>query len=211
MNERITLTEEVVDTLEEKVRPYYTEKRLKHTLSVAKEAVKLGEIYLPNEIQRLRAAALLHDITKIADQKKQLQYCEEFGIIIRCDDFVSPSVLHAITGAELAKRDFAEYIDEDIVSAVRWHTTGHKGMTKFEALIFLADYIEETRDFEDCVKLRRYFYDRIYCKDDPDTVLRDTMIYSFDLTISLLLKEGAIIDTDTIEARNDFVAHKKRA
>lgn len=198
-----------VKRLAELVRPYLTEKRYEHTLYVAKEAEKLGKIYLPDDIFRLQASALLHDITKKADVKKQLQYCEEFGIMINAHDLLSPSVFHAKTAEAVAARDFSEYTDDDILSGIRWHTTGHSGMTVFEAIIFLSDYIEETRDFDDCVKVRRYFYDRLSCGENPETVLTDTMIYSFDLTIELLLKDGAIIDSDTICARNYYIAQKK--
>ena len=68
---------------------------------------------------------------------------------------------------------------------------------------------EETRDFEDCVRLRTYFYDRISQGDDPYAVLRDTMVYSFDMTISMLVSDGALIDCGTVSARNYFVAERK--
>lgn len=205
---KIELTEKDIKKLAEKVQPYYTSKRYEHTLAVAKEARKLGEIYLPNEICRLEASALLHDITKKADLKKQLQYCLEFGIMVNIDDKLSPSTFHAKTAAVLAERDFRDYIDSEIINGIRWHTTGRDGMTVFESIIFLADYIEETRDFDDCVKVRRYFYDRISSGEEPKSVLDSTMIYAFDLTIELLLKDGAIIDKDTICARNYFIAKK---
>lgn len=205
----IILTQEDTAVLAEKVRPYYTAKRYEHTLAVAKEAKKLGAIYLPEEINRLEASALLHDITKAADLKKQLQYCRDFGIMVKAEDILSPSTFHAKTAAALAERDFPEYTDDGIIAGVRWHTTGREGMTVFESVIFLADYIEETRDFDDCVKVRRYFYDRISCGEDPEEVLTDTMIYAFDLTIELLLKDSAIIDPDTVSARNYFIAKKK--
>lgn len=206
---KIKLTEEDTAQLAEKVRPYYTEKRFEHTLAVAKEAKKLGAIFLPDEIYRLEASALLHDITKKADLKKQLQYCRDFGIMVNTDDVLSPSTFHAKTAAALAEKDFADYTDSDITAGVRWHTTGRAGMTVFEAIIYLADYIEETRDFDDCVRVRKFFYDRISCGDDPNEILTDTMIYSFDLTIELLLKDGAIIDPDTVSARNYFIAKRK--
>lgn len=197
-----------IEQLSEQVQPYLTEKRYAHTLAVAKEAKKMGEIYLPDDLFRLQASALLHDITKKADLKKQLHYCKEFGIMVNVDDTLSPSVFHAKTAEAVAARDFPDFTDPDILSGIRWHTTGHDGMTVFEAIIFLADYIEETRDFDDCVQVRRYFYDRIADGEEPETVLWDTMIYSFDLTIELLLKDGAIIDPDTIGARNYYIAKR---
>lgn len=210
MKEKITLSDADILTLGELVRPYLTPKRYSHTLQVKKEAEKLAGIYLPEEKNRLAAAALLHDITKKDDTKKQLQYCEEFGIIIGGNELLSPSVFHAMTGSCLAARDFPDYTDREIISGVRWHTTGHDGMTVFESLIFLADYIEESRTFDDCVRVRKYFYDRSAAGEDRFTVLRDTMIYALDLTVRGLLEEGGIIDVNTVCARNFYVAERQR-
>ena len=78
------LSEEDIRELSEKVQPYLTGKRYAHTMAVAEEAARLGAIFgfSEDDRNRLRASALMHDITKLADSKKQLQYCEEFGIII---------------------------------------------------------------------------------------------------------------------------------
>ncbi len=203
-----TLTEDDLTALTERVRPYLADKRYDHTVSVANEAARLGELFgfSTADVRRLRASALLHDITKRADYKKQLQYCEEFGIMIKAENPRSPSVLHGITGVALAARDFADFTDEDILSGIRWHTTGRYGMTVFEAIIYLADYIEPTRKFDDCKAVRQYFYDRIDGTAAPLTILYDTMIYSFDLTIGNLLEDRSSIDNDTICARNYFLA-----
>ena len=64
------LTDEEVVVLSERVRPYLTGKRYEHTVAVAEEAARLGELFLPGRINNLRAAALLHDITKRADFQK---------------------------------------------------------------------------------------------------------------------------------------------
>jgi len=202
------LTDEEVAALSERVRPYLTGKRYEHTVAVAEEAARLGELFLPGRINNLRAAALLHDITKRADFQKQLQYCEEFGIIIRSDDMLSPTVFHAITGAALAQRDFADITDGEIISGIRWHTTGRAGMTVFDSIIYLADYIEPTRTFDDCIRVRRCFWDGIREGRDKTEVLCETMILSFDMTIENLLREGALIDRETIAARNDFLKRK---
>ena len=204
MTDRI-ITEEDIIFLREKIRPYLKDKRYLHTLAVEKEAAYLGSIYLPEKIFSLRAAALLHDITKKCDLEKQLQYCDEFGIITDDNDILSPKTFHSKTAAALISKDFPEFCAEDITSGVRWHTTGHEGMTVFEAIIYLADYIEETRTFPDCVTLRKYFRDGIASGEDKNLVLYRTMIKSFDMTIANLMEEGALIDSDTISARNYYI------
>ncbi len=200
------ITEEEIILLRERVRPYLKKKRYAHTLAVEKEAERLGRMFLPDKTEKLRVSALLHDITKRDELEKQLQYCGTFGIIYSNADLLSPKTFHAKTGAALAARDFPDVTDPEILSGIRWHTTGRDGMTVFEAIIYLADYIEETRTFPDCVELRDFFYDGK--ERSGDGMLRhftETMIRSFDLTVGNLIAEGKQIDPDTIGARNYYI------
>jgi len=207
--ERIELSDEMISSLRERVREYLTPQRYVHTLAVEEEAARLGGMYLPDRINALRAAALLHDITKRDDLEKQLQYCREFGIIYDVSDKSAPKLFHAKTAAALARRDFPEFTDDEIVSGIRWHTTGRAEMTTFESIVYLADYIEETREFPDCVKLRRFFYDGIESGKEPTAHFKKTMVKSFDMTILDLVKDGRPIDRDTIAARNRFLLETK--
>ena len=79
-NSLFMLTDNDIEELRELVRPYLTDKRYSHTLSVAEEVKRLGEIYLPNRVKELIVAALLHDITKKLKTDEQLKLCEEYGI-----------------------------------------------------------------------------------------------------------------------------------
>ena len=202
--------EEELEKLAEDVRPYLTESRYAHTLAVEKEAAKLGALYLPDRVNKLRAAALLHDITKKEDVGKQLQLCREFGIMTQEGDLLSPSVFHAMTAAGVVKRDFPAFADREILAGVRWHTTGRAGMSLFECIVYLADYIEETRSFDDCIRLRKDFLFRLESGADPMDALTDTMIESFDLTVEGLLRENRPIAADTVAARNDFIIRKHK-
>lgn len=206
--EKIKLTESAICSLREKVRPYLTEKRYAHTLAVEKEADRLGEIYLPEERVRLRAAALLHDITKKEDYERQLQICVDFGIISSDDQLKTPEVYHALTGSLVARRDFPGYTDDEILTAIARHTTGSPDMTLFDAIIYLADYIEETRTVEVCKELRSYFWDRTECGDDKFDILFGTLIKSFDQTIEHLIKKNNLIDENTVGARNACIGRK---
>ena len=209
--ERIELTDEMLSVLRERVRDYLKPKRYLHTLAVEEEAARLGELFLPDRINALRAAALLHDITKRDDLEKQLQYCSEFGIIYDVLEKSSPKLFHAKTAAELARRDFAEFVDDEIISGIRWHTTGREQMTAFESIVYLADYIEKTRTFPDCVELRRYFWDGV-AEPGADVAehFKKTMVLSFDMTIRNLIEENAPIDRDTVAARNRFILELRK-
>ena len=203
------ITDEMLNTLREQVREYLTEKRYAHTLSVESETGKLAALFLPAEQNCLRAAALLHDITKRLNLEKQLQLCQNFGIIVTNDETKAPKLLHAKTAAAVVSRDFPQFADNRVLSGIRWHTTGRAGMSLFESIVYLADYIEPTRTFADCVMLRQFFWEIISLAADADSrmeVLRQTMVLSFDMTIRQLLAEGALVDRDTIEARNWFLS-----
>ena len=204
------ITDEMLSKLRNAVRPYLTEKRYRHTIAVESEAKRLADMLIfganKEEITgEIRAAALLHDVTKKEDLEKQLHYCDVFGIMTRDDFSESPKLFHAVTASELIKRDFPEYASPIVVDCVRWHTTGCRGMKLHEAIVYLADYIEATRTFEDCVKLRRYFYEGRAEDSLKDHFIR-TMILSFDYTINNLCTEGSPIDADTVGARNYFIS-----
>ncbi len=188
-----------------------TEKRFKHTLGVQKEAFELGKIFLPNKAEKLSLAGLLHDITKDFSVEKQLKLCDEYGISVD-REYLAPKLLHAKTGCEYAKRLFgSEIVDDEVYSGIYYHTTGRKNMTLFEAIIYFADYIEEGRTFEDCVILRKFFYENIEKAlnyNEKTEVLRESMVLSFDMTIKNLIDEGKAIDNDTVEARNYFLLNR---
>ncbi len=198
------LSEQHLELLREKIRPYISEKRYGHVLAVEEEAAALGALLLSGEIPRLRAAALLHDITKRCTAEEHLALAQALGIA-DLDGEELPTY-HAVTGAALARRDFPDETDSEICTAIARHTTGAAEMTLFDAIIYLADYIEKTRTFEDCVCLRSFFYDGK--ERTGDALLehfRKTMILSFDMTIRSLLADGRRIHPDTVKARNAFL------
>lgn len=191
-----------------KVKPYYTEKRFRHALSVEKEAVKIGTVFLPDSIDHLRYAAILHDITKKCSYSDQLNMCSEFGILLGNQSDKMPKVLHAITGQEFVKRLFPEWAFKDVLSAIRWHTTGKYGMSLFEQIIFLSDCIEETRQYEELISIREEFYSRLACavtSKDREIIIDEITLKVIDLTISMLIESNSMVEENTNEARNYFV------
>ena len=204
--------DELLTKLREKISDHMSGKRLRHTLGVEREIAALAAIYAPGDEYRLRTAALLHDITKELSLEKQLQLCREFGIIYTQDETRMPKTFHARTAVEAVKRDFPEFADEMVLSAIRWHTTGRPGMSVSENLLYLADYIEDTRTFEDCVKLRAFFYDGLAGAKDAaarEKLLNDTLILSFDMTIRNLIDEGDPIHEMTVQARNALICARE--
>lgn len=135
-----------------------SKKRIKHILSVAMTALKLGYIYKVNS-ESIILASLFHDIGKSLNLKKAYH----LGVDISHETIELPAVCrHADFGAEIAKRYF-EIADEDILNAIRYHTTGRANMSVLEKIIFLADYIEPTRttpDLELIIQTAQYDLDK---------------------------------------------------
>lgn len=202
------ITEEMLNELRENIAKTMTANRARHALEVEKMVARLAEMYQPEMTLTLRAAALLHDITKEYDDKVQLSILTKPGIEFSLKDRLAPKTFHARTAALLIPDIYPEFASDDVISAVRWHTTGRENMALFEKLLYLADYIDLSRDFEDCVKLREMFFSakpEEMSAEERLVHLNRTLVASFDMTISSLLRKGAVISSDTTNARNSLI------
>ena len=202
------ITEKMIDTLREDVKGNMSPKRFVHTAAVEEMMARLCALYCPEYTLPLRAAALLHDLTKELTPEAQEELC--VACDIPTDDLqrLSPKTYHAKTAAARIVRDYPQFADPIIVDAVRWHTTGHAGMTLTEKLLYLADYIDDSRTFSSCVLLRRYFFGaepELMTREERERHLRATLLLSYEHTLKDLLAEGAPIDEDTIRARNELL------
>jgi len=184
-----------------------SEKRFIHTLEVEKMALRIAEIYAPDKKLILSAAALLHDITKEYSFDLQIKLCAEYDLNITKNDYNAPKTLHARTAVGVIRAEYPELADEEVLSCVRWHTTGREGMTICEKIVYLADYIDMSRKFEDCVRLRDYFFStdiKSMTEQEKITHLDRTLLMSFDMTLRGLIEDGKLISPDTIAARNEL-------
>lgn len=177
----------------EQVRPvalsYLKHKRIPHVLGTEREAVRLAEKY-GADAEKARIAALLHDCTKRLSMEEQLDLCRKYGIELDSLEQKALKLLHAKTGAAIARDVFG--VDDEIYSAIRYHTTGHAGMTLLEKIIYLADYIEPTRDFPGVEELRNA------CYEDLDRGL----LLGLEMSIAEMTNMGNPVHHATIEARD---------
>lgn len=204
----IKITEKMLSTLREDIKSSMSPKRFAHTVAVEDMVARLCALYCPEYTLPLRAAALLHDLTKELTPKAQEALCVAYDIPTDDLQRLSPKTYHAKTAAARIVRDFPQFADPIIVDAVRWHTTGHASMTLTEKLLYLADYIDDSRTFPSCVLLRRYFFGaepELMTREERELHLRATLLLSYENTLKDLLAEGAPIDEDTIRARNELL------
>ena len=210
----IKITEKMLDALRQEVKGSMSPKRFAHTAAVEEMIVRLCALYCPEHTMQLRAAALLHDLTKELTPEAQEALCRAYDIPVDEGQRLSPKTYHAKTAAARIMRDFPAFADPIIIDAVRWHTTGHAGMTLTEKMLYLADYIDESRTFSSCVLLRRYFFGaepEQMTKEERERHLRTTLLLSYEHTLKDLMSEGAPIDEDTIRARNELLVEEEQA
>lgn len=201
----IEITEQMLDELRVAVANAMSPKRLRHTVAVESMTERLCALFCPERTLTMRAAALLHDCTKELDLSGQEILCKKLGLLVTDADRLAPKTLHARTAAALIPIQYPQYDQPLIIDAVRWHTTGRRDMALTERILYLADYIDDSRTFENCVILRRFFWGAEPEKmgmEARTALLRDTLILSFDMTVRDLLAEGAPISVETMEARN---------
>lgn len=174
------------------VRKQMTEQRYLHTLGVMEMAVTLANLYGVDE-KKAELAAVFHDYAKFRPID------EMRGIIIEqrmpSDLLLYNSELwHAPVGAFLVEKE-AGITDLEILSAIRFHTSGRQGMTKLEKIIYLADYIEPSRRFHGVLEVREL----------AKSNLENALIKAVQNTIQFLVKMGKPIYPDTFYAYNDLV------
>ena len=209
----IEITENMLDELREKVMERMSTKRFLHTIAVEQMVARLCALFCTEQTILLRAAALLHDVTKERTPSEQVALCRELGLAVSEEDLLAPKIFHAKTAAALIPMEYQEFAHPIVVDSVRWHTTGRAEMSLPEKLLYLADYIDESRTFENCVRLRSFFWDANPEKMESDerlALLRDTLILSYRFTIEDLIAEGLPVAIDTVEARNRLLLEKAR-
>lgn len=177
---------EIKEILKNTLKP----ERYTHTLNTADMAKKLAA-YLHEDEDKAYLAGLVHDCAKNLSDEELLAHARKYHIGIDPVTQQAPYLLHGAVGAFIARDTFG-IDDEEILSAVTWHTTGKENMSMLDKIIFLADLTEISRTYEDVKAIRE-----IQFKD-----FEKALIMAFDGVIAFVLKQGCLLHTDTINARN---------
>ena len=194
-------SDRALELLRADVQKTMSQKRFAHTLGVEQTVAEMAALYCPHKMGMLRAAALLHDLTKEYSDKETKEVLSREGIKLRRDEKESPQIHHAITSPFEIARLYPELADEELLSCVRWHTTGREGMTVPEALLYLADVIEPTREYPACVALRKRFFDAdlaAMTADERNAHLCDVLRASLVGVRESLMAKGAPVCEDTL-------------
>lgn len=175
----------------DKVKNMLPEKRFNHSLNVAKTAKELGKIYGYDE-DKAYLAGILHDNSKYLDKKQVQVYVDKYNIELDELEKDSLALSHSIIGSYIAKYEF-NIDDNDIINAIRYHTTGRENMILLEKIIYISDLIEQDRNFPGVDALRILVYDK---------KLDEALLISYNNTIKFVIDNNQTLHERTIKARN---------
>jgi len=178
---------------EKELKKMLSKKRLIHSYNVAYEARKLAVLYGADP-SKAEIAGLLHDITKELNQEQHLQIIADSDIILDDIQTSMPKLLHAISGY-LYSKNVLNIKDQEILAAIRFHTTAKADMSLLEKIVYISDYISKDRTFDDVDFMRKLVAISI----------EDTLSYALTYTIKDLVLNKYKIHPDTFLAYNFYV------
>ncbi|MCY7860172.1 bis(5'-nucleosyl)-tetraphosphatase (symmetrical) YqeK [Bacillus haynesii] len=174
------------------VQEQLTEQRYIHTVGVMETAVKLAERF-GADVKKAETAAIFHDYAKFRPKEEMKQIILDGGGPLEVLDF-HHELWHAPAGAALVKTEVG-ITDEDILSAIRFHTSGRPNMTLLEKVIYVADYIEPGRRFPGVEEVRTL------AEEDLDSAL----IQALKNTIIFLISKNQAVYPETVATYNALV------
>ncbi|GEQ05278.1 HD domain-containing protein [Staphylococcus gallinarum] len=178
--------DQAIDIVKEKL----PQKRFEHSLRVAETAVKLADIY-DGDKDKAELAGILHDYSKYDDLGEMYQIVTKYNLDSKLLSYGS-EILHGPVCAVIMKEKYGVY-DDEVLSAIEYHTTGRAQMTKTEKLVFVADYIEPGRKTPGVEEIRDLAYNQGSLDKTIYEISKRTVMYLigkdinvFDATIACL-------------------------
>lgn len=183
--------------IENDVKSVLSEYRFTHSLGVAKKAIELAKIYGVQE-EIAKKVGIAHDIAKEMTDEEMIEYAKVNNIRIDEIETVKPSLLHGKIGADIAAKKFG--FTQDMINAIKWHTTGRENMSMLEKIIYVADKTEENR------KGTRFNLEK--SRELSTQNIDETLIFLMNEFITYNVKNEWLIHPETIKARNDLLLNE---
>ena len=140
-----------IPSLTHRLKKELSPKRFTHTIGVVMTAERMAE-HLHCDPEQARLCALLHDCAK------ELPMQEQYALAQRAKGSLLPTdidpIVHAPAGSVLAREKYG-IEDDQVLEAIRLHTTGESVMSLLDKILFLADMVEPGRHFEGVQQIRQ--------------------------------------------------------
>ena len=180
---------EKIKSIRKHLKEHLQDNRYEHSISVSFSAIALAMAH-GYDLQAAELAGLCHDCAKFMGKKELISACEREHIPLLPEYIAAPQVLHGIYGATYARKHF-QIQNEEILSAIYYHTIGKPAMSLLEKIIYLADYIE----------VRRVAF------INPD----EAMYLALSQTIQYVEEKGQPLCTSSLEALRYYQARSEEA
>ena len=179
------------EKIEYKLKKELDAQRFAHTLGVEGCAREMARSFGEDE-EKAALAALLHDCAKCMTLSQMIKAARDVPVdpIMR----ESKALLHALAGRCVAENVYGVK-DEDVLGAIRWHTTGRSGMTRLEKIVYLADMIEPGRKSYPGLEALR-----VLCRQDLDLAMHQALRMSRDHVKA----QDKALHPDTLAALTDY-------
>lgn len=165
-------------------------KRLKHSIGVSRCAAELAARY-GIDAEKAEIAGLVHDCAKNLPYDEMIKLCSRYGFEPDNISKTNKALIHAPLGAYMAN-DIFGISDREIIDAIACHTTGKTGMTTFEKILCLADYIEPERQYPGVDEIRALAV----------TDINRALLKALELSIRNVMERGKLLHPMTVDARN---------
>ena len=190
---------ENIEKIKEDLKQILSEKRYIHSIGAMEKAIELAKTYGEDE-EKSALTALTHDIAKEMTIEEYYKYAEENNIKLSKDDKMCTSVLHGIIGADIVKKKYG--FTDEMCRAIYYHTTGITNMTLLGKIVYVADKIEDSRDYPEAEALREKFNQR--------ESLDEFILYDIDYyTLPKMIEKRKDIHPNTINVRNEIIEKMK--
>lgn len=190
---------ENIEKIKKDLKQILSEKRYIHSIGTMEKAIELAKKYGEDE-EKTALTALTHDIAKEMEVDEYYKYAEENNIELSKDDKMCISVLHGIIGADIVKKKYG--FTDEMCKAIYYHTTGITNMTLLGKIVYVADKIEDSRDYLEAETLREKFKQ---CESLEEFILYDIDYY----TLPKMIEKKKIIHPNTINVRNEIIEKMK--
>lgn len=185
------------DALLKDIRERLSDFRYIHSLAVAESAGYLADKYGCDKETAI-TAGLAHDVLKELSREEYSSFFENENIVLTDVEKTAPKLWHAIAGAYYLKKEYS--FSDEIITAVRYHTTGRANMGLLEKILFIADFISSDRNYNGVEDMRKR----------AEVSLEYAMEEGLRFTIEDLARECRPIHPDTIACYNEIIVHLSR-
>lgn len=184
-----------IEEAKKDLKKMLSEERYIHSLGVMKMARELALIYGENA-EKAEFAGLIHDIAKEFSKEEIMEYVTKHNIEMDEIEKRTLGLMHGKIGASIAKEKYGA--DEEMQNAIKYHTTGNVNMDRFAKIIYLADKVEENRNYEGVEERRK----------EAKTDMDKSILTTIDYVIQKSINTRRLIHPDTIDLRNRILENE---